>query len=652
MDQKTSSQMRSLVERLNEYAYQYYVLDRPLVSDAEYDALYDELCALERETGTVAPDSPTQRVGGPVLEGFEKHSHLAPLYSLDKAKTEREIRDWEARLVKLAGGGQKYTLEYKFDGLTINLTYDGGQLVDAATRGDGRVGERILEQVKTIRSVPLSIPFSGRMEVQGEGIMRLSELKRYNQTAAEPLKNARNAAAGALRNLDTRTTAARGLDAFFYNVGYIEGRTFESHTQMIDFLRDNHFKVGGFERVYDSIDGLIQDLEEAERTRGDLDFLIDGMVIKVDSFAAREAAGYTVKFPRWALAYKFEAEEMTTTIREIVWDVGRTGKLTPTAVLDDVEIGGATVRRATLNNYEDILRKRVGVGAQVFIRRSNDVIPEILGAVPGKEAEPPKKPELCPACGAQLEEVGPNLFCPNTLSCKPQLVARIAHFVSRDAMDVDCLSEKTAELLFRELGIADISDLYTLTKDQLLPLEGFKEKRAEKIVQAIEGSKRPELSNFLYALGINNVGKKTARDLAETFGSFEAVRAATMEELVAIRDVGEIVAQSILDFFASEQVNASLEKMLKLGVCPKRYAKSAGALNGKNVVVTGTLASMTRAEAGALVEKSGGTLQSAVAKSTSLLVAGEKAGSKLAKAKALGIPVLSEQEFLNLVKHE
>ena len=323
--------MEKLVAILNEHAYYYYVLDDPRISDKEYDLLYDELVKLEEETGKVLPSSPTRRVGGAPLDAFEKHRHIVPLYSLDKAKTMEEIEAWEERMKKILGEDAKkleYTLEYKFDGLTINLTYENGRLVYAATRGDGEVGEGILAQIQTIKSIPLEIPFKGRMEVQGEGIMRLSALEEYNKNVKEPLKNARNAAAGALRNLDPKATAARKLDAFFYSIGYIERQEFASHTEMIEFLKKNKFKVSDFERCFTSLKALEISLKEAEKKRDMLDFLIDGMVIKVNDFAMRERLGYTQKFPRWAIAYKFEAEEMTTIVKEVTWEVGRTGKLT------------------------------------------------------------------------------------------------------------------------------------------------------------------------------------------------------------------------------------------------------------------------------------------------------------------------------------
>lgn len=651
MDIKVKNQRKAeLVKILNEHAYNYYVLDDPKISDAEYDILYDELCMLEKDTGEVLPDSPTLRVGGQTLDGFEKHTHIAPLYSLDKSKTREELEDWEQRIYKLSGKKYEYSLEYKFDGLTLNLTYEGGRLVSAATRGDGVVGEEILAQVRTIASVPLSIPFDGKMEVQGEAIMRLSVLDKYNKTSKEPLKNARNAAAGALRNLDPSITAQRKLDAFFYNIGYIEGKNFDDHFEMIDFLKENHFKTSDFEKRFDSIAEICDEIDNVSKYREDLDFLIDGMVIKVTDFSAREELGYTQKFPRWAIAFKFPAEEMTTTLVDVQWDVGRTGKLTPIALLDSVEIGGATVKRATLNNYDDILRKRVRLGSRVFIRRSNDVIPEILGAVEDDLSLPKiEKPTHCPSCGTILEEVGPNLFCPNTLSCKPQLVMRMTHFVSRDAMNIESLSQKTIELLFSELGVQDIAGLYELTKSELLSLTGFKDKRAENILNGIESSKTPELANYIFALGINNVGKKTAKDIAEKFQTFESVKKATKEELILIPDVGQIVADSIVDFFADNNVKIVLDRLEKNGVAPKDFNKAHGNLNGLNVVITGTLEGYTRAEAGALVEKNGGIVQSSVGKSTNLLIAGEKAGSKLEKAQKLGVNIVTLDEFLKLI---
>ena len=649
--------MKELVDQLNDYAYRYYVLDDPSVADAEYDRLYDELAALEKRTGKIEPDSPTQRVGGKLLEGFQKHTHLAPLWSLDKAQSLDDVISWQERTNKqiraLGLPDASYSLEYKFDGLTINLTYDGGYLVSAATRGNGIVGEDVTEQVKTIQSIPLKIDFTGKTEVQGEAVMRLSVLKKYNETADEPLKNARNAAAGAIRNLDPGQTAKRHLDAFIYNVGYIEGRTFQDHQEMIAFLRENKFNVSAYERVFNDVADIKAAVDNVERTRDTLDFLIDGMVIKITDFATREALGYTQKFPRWAIAYKFAAEEMTTKILDVTWDVGRTGKLTPLAHLEPVELAGATIRRATLNNYEDILRKHAAIGANVFIRRSNDVIPEILGASPFQEGEltPIDKPTHCPACGTELEEIGPNLFCPNSLNCKPQLTSRMVHFVSRDAMDIENLSEKTIELMFEKLDIKDIAAIYTLTDKQLLSQEGFKEKRTENILSAIEASKKPPLANFIYALGISNVGKKTAKDLAQTFHTYERLKNATIEELVAIRDVGEVVAKDIVDFFRNENYMRVVQELFDAGVQPREDAGAAegGKFEGKTFVLTGTLTQYTRKQAQELIENLGGKTSSSVSKKTDYVVAGEEAGSKLRKAQELGVAVLSENEFVSML---
>lgn len=637
-----------LIKKLNEYAYHYYVLDSPIASDKEYDALYNELLEIEAVEG-VREDSPTRRVGGEVLDGFVKHSHILPLYSLEKANTIEALYAWRDKVEEVVGDKVHYTLEYKFDGLTLNLTYNNGQLIQAATRGDGVTGESVLSQVRTISSIPLSIEYKGLMEVQGEAIMRLSALEAYNKAAIEPLKNARNAAAGALRSLDTRIAAERKLDAFFYSIGYIEGKEFASHMEMIGFLEENRFKISPMVESFVGMEELVETLKKVEKTRPQLDFLIDGMVIKVDDTASRAALGYTQKFPKWAIAFKFAAEEITTTVREVLWEVGRTGRVNPSAVVDSVELCGATVKRATLNNIEDIKRKNIRLGARVFIRRSNDVIPEILGAVKGQEQLPEiEKPTVCPACGTELEQIGPNLFCPNSISCKPQLIAALAHFMSRDAMNIDSASEKTAAVLLEKCGVRDVAALYRLTLEQLLQLPGFKEKKANKLLASIEESKHPELENFIYALGIDNVGKKTARDLAATFNSLERIAHASYEELVAIRDVGEIVAQCILDFFADSHTTELLERLAEYGVTPKPYESVLGAMVGMNVVVTGTLKLLNRVEALGLIKRAGGTPQNNVSKTTTLLVAGEKAGSKLEKAQKLGIKIISEEELLEL----
>ena len=649
------NRMRELVDELNRHAYRYYVLDDPTISDKQYDMLFDELVALEAQLGYSLPDSPTHRVGGEPLKEFTQHRHIARLWSLDKAQSTEAVRAWAERVAKLLPGEKlEYSLEYKFDGLTLNLTYDGGQLVQAATRGNGEVGEEILEQVRTIRSVPLSIPFAGKMEVQGEGIMLLSALEKYNQTAEEPLKNARNAAAGALRNLDPKVTAKRNLDAFFYNVGYIEGAELHNHHEMRAFLEENRFKTSPYTKYFTDIEELIDALDEIETHRSSLDYLIDGAVIKLTDFAQRERLGYTDRFPRWAVAFKFEAEEMTTRLLSVKWEVGRTGKLTPAAVLEPVDIGGVTVKAATLNNAGDIARKKLKTGCMVFIRRSNDVIPEVMGRT--DELQPDEQdieiPAVCPACGAPVEARGAHLFCTNP-DCPPRIVNRLAHFAGREAMDIDGFSEKTAELLAEQGIIRDAADMMALTEDRLVGLPLFKDKRIENLISAIQKSKNRPLDAFLFALGIPNVGRKTARDLAQAFGSLPALRAATEEELTAIPDVGGIVAKSITDFFASEKGGDLVDRLLAAGCTPTWESVTLGdAFAGKTVVLTGTLASMGRKAAGDLIVAHGGKVTGSVSKKTDYVVAGEEAGSKLDKALKLGVPVLDEAAFLAMLNKD
>ena len=647
--------IRELVDKLNEYSKAYYVLDAPKISDKEYDELYDELLRLEEQSGIILPDSPTQRVGGDPLPCFEPHTHIRRLWSLDKVRTREDLIDWGRRVERLAESQHlprvKYALEYKFDGLTINLTYEGGRLMTGATRGNGIVGEDITPQIKTIRTVPLTIPFKGKMEVQGECYMKLSVLDEINKTTDEKLKNARNAAAGALRNLDPRITAKRRLDCYCYNVGYIEGKKLETQDEMLGFLRENGFTVSDYLVFCDDIETVCDEIDKAEESRPHLDFLIDGMVVKVRDFATREALGATEKFPRWAMAFKFAAEETTTTVRDITWEVGRTGKLTPRASFDPVELAGATIRHATLNNYDDIQRKRVGIGSRVFIRRSNDVIPEILSAVEGDVPERQvEKPTVCPACGAHVEHRGVHLYCTNSLSCAPQIAGRLAHYASRDAMDIDTFSEKTAALFVEELKLKSIPDLYDLGPQDYMGLQGFGERRINNLMAAIERSKDCTLGAFIFAIGIPNVGAKTAKDLARRFGTIEALRSATVEQLTEVPDVGEIVARSIVEFFADPSIATQVDRLLAHGVKPRpEEVQQDSPISGKTIVVTGTLEKLDRRQAEALIESLGGKAAGSVSKKTDYVLAGESAGSKLTKARELGVRVLNEQEFFELI---
>ena len=647
--------IRELVDKLNEYSKAYYVLDAPKISDKEYDELYDELLRLEEQSGIILPDSPTQRVGGDPLPCFEPQTHIHRLWSLDKVRTREDLIDWGRRVERIAESQQlprvKYALEYKFDGLTINLTYEGGRLITGATRGNGIVGEDITPQIKTIRTVPLTIPFKGKMEVQGECYMKLSVLDEINKTTDEKLKNARNAAAGALRNLDPRITAKRRLDCYCYNVGYIEGKKLETQDEMLGFLRENGFTVSDYLVFCDDIETVCDEIDKAEESRPHLDFLIDGMVVKVRDFATREALGATEKFPRWAMAFKFAAEETTTTVRDITWEVGRTGKLTPRASFDPVELAGATIRHATLNNFDDIRRKRVGIGSRVFIRRSNDVIPEILSAVEGDVPERQvEKPTVCPACGAHVEHRGVHLYCTNSLSCAPQIAGRLAHYASRDAMDIDTFSEKTAALFVEELKLKSIPDLYDLGPQDYMGLQGFGERRINNLMAAIERSKDCTLGAFIFAIGIPNVGAKTAKDLARRFGTIEALRSATVEQLTEVPDVGEIVARSIVEFFADPSIATQVDRLLAHGVKPRpEEVQQDSPISGKTIVVTGTLEKLDRRQAEALIESLGGKAAGSVSKKTDYVLAGESAGSKLTKARELGVRVLNEQEFFELI---
>lgn len=642
----------ALVEKLTQHMYRYYTLDDPTVSDAEYDALYDELERLEAATGYVRPDSPTRRVGGELLSGFEKITHLNPLYSLDKVRSAEELAAWEARARKFSDEAFRYIVEYKLDGLTVNLRYQNGLLVSAATRGDGVTGEVITAQVRTIKSVPLRIPYQGLVEVQGEGIMRLSALEAYNETADEPLKNARNAAAGALRNLDPAETAHRSLSLFCYGVGYKDGEPFKTHTEMLAFLRENHFPVSEFVRTADSLDEAMQCVEEAQSSRSGLDYLIDGAVIKIDSFAVREQLGFTQKFPRWAVAYKFPAEEKTTELKNVIWQVGRTGKLTPAAILDPVDIAGVTVSKATLNNIGDIRRKGLKVGCRVFLRRSGDVIPEVMGVAECPEdAKEIEVPSVCPACGLAVAERGAHIFCENPLVCRPQLTRAIAHFASRDAMDITTFSDRTAETFYDHLGLSDVSDLYYLDFEKIKTLPGFGEKKADNLRRALEQSKTRPLGSFIYALGVPGVGEKTAKDLAARYGSMDALMAADEESLLSIDGVGPILAHNITAFFADERARHIIARLLAAGVAPAviHVARTDTPFSGKKVVLTGSLEKYTRKEASDIIESLGGEVSSSVSKNTDYVLAGADPGSKLTKAQALGVTVLDEAQFETMI---
>ena len=656
--------IEELVEELNKYAYEYYVLGNSSVTDKDYDKKYYELLDLEKETGYKLPYSPTQRVGDVILPEFKKYTHKARLWSLDKAQTLEEIREWHNRNIKFLEEYNrtsdeelpplKYILTKKFDGLTINLSYDeNGVLVTGATRGTGAIGEDVTAQVKTIKSIPLKIDCHDFLEIHGEAIMTTEAFEKYNSEAETPLKNLRNGAAGALRNLNVAETAKRNLSAFFYDVGYKEGAPFKTYMEMLNFIKTKGFPMDDYIRECTTLDEIQKEIDYIRDIRFDLNYDIDGLVIAIDDIRTRELLGYTVKFPKWAIAYKFEAQEATTKLLDVEWNVGRSGRVSPTAILEPVELAGVTVKRATLNNMDDIARKGVRLGAEVFVRRSNDVIPEIMGVVPEslegtKEIEEPK---VCPACGAHLVHEGVHIYCENTLGCKPQMVKTIVHFAGREAMNIAGFSEKTAEQLFEKLDIRDISDLYKLEYEKLLDLDKFGPKKAQNLLDAIEKSKDCTLEAFLYSLGIPNVGVKTAKDLVKRFESLENLEKATFEELVSVQDVGDIVARSIIEFFKEERTLKVINELLSLGVNPHYEKKEVleSLFMGKTVVVTGTLENYSRTSIKEKLESLGAKVSGSVSKKTDFVIAGEAAGSKYDKAKSLGVTILSEEEFENMI---
>lgn len=654
--------IHELVKQINELNFNYYTLDEPLISDKEYDALYDELKRLEEETGIILENSPTQVVGDQILEKFEKHTHLGRLYSLDKAKNFDEISAWIDRAEKLRSEYNsqnekklpdlEFTIELKFDGLTINLTYNKGKLVNAATRGTGIIGEEILPQIKTIKSILTSIEYDGLIEVSGEGVMPLSVLKKYNENNEDKLKNARNAAAGALRNLDPSVTRKRNLECYFYNIGFFENDLIKSQTQVFDFLKDQGFNVYPFLRIGKSFEDILQAIDEIGKIRKNLDVLTDGVVIKINDFQTRQVLGYTNKFPRWAIAYKFDAEQYTSKIKDVEWNVGRTGKVTPVAILEPVDIDGVTVSRATLNNYDDIVRKKVKLGSSVLIRRSNDVIPEILTAIEDdSETTEIAKPSNCPACNSELFYDNVHIYCQNSLNCKPQLAARLSHFASRQAMNIEGLSEKTIEQMIEVLNISELDDLYDLREEDLFKLDGFKDKKTKKILQAIEDSKHRKLSSFIYALGIPNVGIKTAEDLSQRFKTLDNLKEASFEDLIKVEDIGDITAEGIIDFFHDEKIVSALDDLLSKGITFESVEESTSdELKDLTIVVTGTIEGYNRKEIEDKLKSMGAKVTSSVSKSTHILLAGEKAGSKLSKAQGFGTKIYQGQELIEFLE--
>lgn len=642
--------MKELIKEIEKHNYNYYVLDNPTISDSEYDKLYYSLVDLEKETGVVLPYSPTLRVGDRVLEGFTKKRHEVNLYSLNKVRDFEALEQWVNDMQKETGGTD-FAVEYKFDGLNLVIEYNDGLFVSATTRGNGSIGEDVTEQVRTIRTVPLQIKFKGRLIVQGEGMMTNKSFIEYNKTATEKLKNPRNGVAGAIRNLDVKETAKRKLDFFCYSILLCEGKTFFTQQEMHEFLIENGFQTGDYFKICKDVHEIIHCINEIDVVKNKLDVMIDGMVIKINKVPPREKIGFTAKFPKWAMAYKFEAQEATTLLKSVTWQVGRSGRVTPIAELEPVELAGATIRRATLNNIDDIRRKDVYENARVFVRRSNEVIPEIMGlAEKNENSKKIVEPTVCPSCGSTLIKKGPLLFCPNHLGCKEQVVDRLAHFASRDAFNIEGFSEKTASLVYDKLNVRKVSDIYKITEEDLLKLDSFKEKKSQNIINSIKNSKKIDFSRFLYALGIPEIGNKTAKDLARKFENLDNLGTATKEDLLEVDDIGEVIADNIISFFKDKDNLDEIQNLFDVGVTisGKASAQTNEKISGKTFVLTGTL-TRPRREIEEMIENLGGKTSSSVSKNTDFVLAGESAGSKLDKARELGVKVINEDEFFDLI---
>lgn len=642
-----------LTAEVNKHNKNYYVYDNPTISDAEYDKLYYELVDLEKELGYSLPDTPTKRVGDYVLPGFKKRKHEIPLYSLNKVKDFADLDKWQNDMRKATNNPNlTFSLEYKYDGLKVVIKYKNGHYKSATTRGNGKIGEDVTAQVRTIRSVPMTISFKGELTVQGECMMTNSAFEEYNKTAEIPLKNPRNGVAGAVRNLDPKETAKRMLDFFCYDVLAIEGKQFATQTEMHNFIVEQGFKTGDYFKILSTLKQTEDEINHIDKVKENLDVMIDGMVIKVNDCLCREEIGYTEKFPKWAMAFKFKPIEQSTVLKDVIWQVGRTGKITPIAVLDPVELSGATVSRATLNNTQDIERKNISINSRVFVRRSNEVIPEVMGLAERSEnAKEIIAPTICPSCGQNLQTIGANLFCVNHKGCFGQIIDRLTHFVSRDAFNIEGLSEKTLKVLFDKFKIAYPYELFNLTADMLVGLEGFKDKKITNLIESINKSKMIEWSNFIFALGIMNIGKKTAFTLSKIYANLDDLKAATVDDLICIDDIGAIVASSIVEYFSDPDNVLNINKLFDAGVTIKQPEQTTSNPNfaGKTVVLTGTLNNFTRPDLTKKLQNMGANVTSSVSKNTDMIIVGANAGSKLAKAQQLGVRIVLEDELLNLL---
>lgn len=649
---------------LNQYGYEYYVLDKPSVPDSEYDKRMQELIALETEFPQLkTPNSPTQRVGGEVLEGFQKVRHRIPMLSLANAFNEADLRDFDRR-VRQTVGDTAYVCELKIDGLAVSLRYENGVFVQGSTRGDGTVGEDITANLRTVRSIPLQLTEKVTIEVRGEVFMPKKSFAKLNKEREENgeilFANPRNAAAGSLRQLDPKIAASRNLDVFLYAIGENHLELIERHSEGLNYLDRLGLKTNQERRLCSTIDDVLEYIKEWQEKRPDLPYEIDGIVVKVDRYDQQEKLGTTVKSPRWAIAYKFPAEEVMTKLIGIDLSVGRTGVVTPTGILEPVRVAGTTVQRASLHNEDLIKEKDIRIGDYVIVKKAGDIIPEVVRSVPekrtGKE-NPFAMPTYCPACGSELVRLEGEvaLRCINP-KCPAQIREGLIHFVSRNAMNIDGLGEKVITQLFQENLVADVADIYKLTKEQLIQLERMGEKSVQNLLTAIEASKENSLERLLFGLGIRHVGAKAAKILAQTYEHIDRLMEAKEGELQAITDIGEKMANSIVTYFQAPEVKELIDELKSLGVNvtykgerPQNIADIESPVAGKTIVLTGKLTNLSRNEAKEKLEQLGATVTGSVSKKTDIVIAGADAGSKLEKAQSLDIEIWSEEQFLEIL---
>lgn len=660
----------ALIEELNQYSYDYYVQDNPSVEDVVYDKAMQELLKIEEaHPDWITADSPSQRVGGEILEGFQKVTHKTPMLSLGNAFGEDDLRDFDRRIQDRIGDGieYEYMCELKIDGLAVSLIYENGEYRQGATRGDGTTGEDITANLRTVRSIPIKLKETLSIEVRGETYMPKKSFQKLNGAREEeglPLfANPRNAAAGSLRQLDTKIAAKRNLDIFLYSVADFGDMGVTKHSEGLDYLEKLGLKVNKERRVCKNIEEVLAYVEEWTAKRSDLAYEIDGIVVKLNDLKQQEEVGYTVKSPRWAIAYKFPAEEVPTVLRDIELRVGRTGVITPTAILDPVHVAGTTVSRASLHNEDLIKQKDIRIKDTVMIKKAGDIIPEVIRSLPEKRTGSEEEfhmPTHCPECGSELVRLEGEvaLRCINP-KCPAQLKEGLIHFVSRSAMNIDGLGEKVVRQLFTHELIHDVADLYFLSKEELLQLERMGEKSVTNLLAAIEKSKQNSLERLLFGLGIRHVGAKAARSLAIHFETMDNVKEASLEDLIAINDIGEIMADSIVTYFENEEVHSLLQELERAGVNMtytgprlEEVPEEDLVFAGKKVVLTGKLEQLKRDEAKALIESLGGSVSGSVSKNTDIVVAGSDAGSKLEKAEELSIPIWSENDLLEYLPDE